>query len=50
MIKYAVIFCNLCQSEWNYDSQNRLTCYFQHDYKFSCIGSCIYESEIYNYI
>ena len=30
IIKCAVIFCNLCQSEWNYASQNRLTCYFQH--------------------
>ena len=29
-VKYAVVFRNLCQSEWNYGSQNRLTCYFQH--------------------
>ena len=27
---YAVIFWILCQSEWNYASQNRLTCHFQH--------------------
>ena len=30
IIIYAVIFWILCQSEWNYASQNRLTCYFQH--------------------
>ena len=30
IIIYAVINWILCQSEWNYASQNRLTCYFQH--------------------
>ena len=29
IIEHAVIFDYLCQSEWNYASQNRLTCYFQ---------------------
>ena len=29
IMKYALIFQILCQSEWNYTSQNRLTCYFQ---------------------
>ena len=28
--KYAVIFHILCQYEWNYASQNRLACFFQH--------------------
>ena len=30
IIRYVLIFPILCQSEWNYASQNRLTCYFQH--------------------
>ena len=37
IIKYAVIFHNLCQSEWN-ASQNRLTCYFQHH----CMGGGLF--------
>ena len=32
-MKYALIFQILCQSEWNYASQNRLTCCFQHQAK-----------------
>ena len=38
--EYAPIFQNLCQSEWNYASQNRLTCYFQHHCK-SCFNLII---------
>ena len=28
--KYFMIYNDLCQSEWNNASKNRLTCYFQH--------------------
>ena len=39
IMKYALIFQILCQSEWNYASQNRLTCYFQHHCNFETILS-----------
>ena len=34
IMKYAVIFHILCQSEGFYASQNRLTCYFQHHCRY----------------
>ena len=44
IIKYAVKFHILCQSEWNYASQNRLTCCFQFYWwseTYVCL-SCLY--------